>query len=312
MPKMTVMKKFLLYCLFCLCILFSAVAQSSDSNSDSNELRQLAGIWENPSRFVVVNQDNTLFFVLKTFYGYYYDQTAVLPAGITSGENGETILRITYLSSKIAQPHPIGVINDKLFLDFHCKGSAFAEKSENSVKYSQAHASSLYGYWRACGNVSGIEVALPVNKTELICYYFTDKDVYLLRYWLADVPYEKVQAQAVDGDFSFAVDKFLTVGDCVYTCITGRGIKIRNLARISYELKENTIVFNGNVSETEPFYMSADGTLLSFSEPYLKRSTVTDMQATIAEHNLLTHNPLKNPMEVFKRETAWEKKLKKL
>ena len=285
------------------------------AQNNSTDLTPLAGIWENSNRIISVNEDNSLQFVLKTFYGFYYDKAAVLNASLDSGENGETILRIKYPSERKPQAHPIGVINNKLFLDFYCRSYIEDDEVENysyeDKETDESHNSPLYGYWRCCGNVNGIEIAVPSTKPELTCYYFTDSDVYFLRYWQADVPYERETVDVNDGDFSFKVDKLLKVGDIVYTCVVGRGTFVRNFEKTTYKIDGETVSF-GTDSEKYPLYRSQDGSLLALSEPYIVRSEIADLEAAIAEHNSHTHNPLKNPMEVFNRKTAWEEKLEKM
>ena len=285
------------------------------AQNNSTDLTPLAGIWENSNRIISVNEDNSLQFVLKTFYGFYYDKAAVLNASLDSGENGETILRIKYPSERKPQAHPIGVINNKLFLDFYCRSYIEDDEAENysyeDKETDESHNSPLYGYWRCCGNVNGIEIAVPSTKPELTCYYFTDSEVYFLRYWQADVPYERETVDVNDGDFSFKVDKLLKVGDIVYTCVVGRGTFVRNFEKTTYKIDGDTVSF-GTASEKYPLYRSQDGSLLAFSEPYIVRSEIADLEAAIAEHNSHTHNPLKNPMEVFNRKTAWEEKLEKM
>ena len=285
------------------------------AQNNSTDLTPLAGIWENSNRIISVNEDNSLQFVLKTFYGFYYDKAAVLNASLDSGENGETILRIKYPSERKPQAHPIGVINNKLFLDFYCRSYIEDDEAENysyeDKETDESHNSPLYGYWRCCGNVNGIEIAVPSTKPELTCYYFTDSELYFLRYWQADVPYERETVDVNDGDFSFKVDKLLKVGDIVYTCVVGRGTFVRNFEKTTYKIDGDTVSF-GTASEKYPLYRSQDGSLLAFSEPYIIRSEIADLEAAIAEHNSHTHNPLKNPMEVFNRKTAWEEKLEKM
>ena len=286
------------------------------AQNNSTDLTPLAGIWENPSRIISVNKDNSLQFVLKTFYGFYFDKAAVLTASLDSGENGETILRVKYPSEKKPQAHPIGVINNKLFLDFYCR--SYIETDEEDSEYyedepaKETHNSPLYGYWRSCGNVNGIEIAVPLTKKELTCYYFTDSEVYLLRYWQADVPYERELVNVNDGDFSFKVDKLLKVGDVVYTCVVGRGTFVRNFEKTTYTINGSTVTFGSKPEKEYPLFISQDGSLVSFSEPYIIRSEISDLDSAIAEHNSHTHNPLKNPMEVFNRKTAWEEKLEKM
>ena len=62
-----------------------AFAQNSavpmQNNADAS-LSPLVGVWENKNRFVIVDENDNLNFVLKTFYGFYYDQAATLPANL--------------------------------------------------------------------------------------------------------------------------------------------------------------------------------------------------------------------------------------
>ena len=308
--SMNTMKKLI------ICSTFVFFISAAFSQNNQTDLTPLAGIWENSNRIISVQEDNSLQFVLKTFYGFYFDKTATLKASLDSGENGETILRIKYPSERKPQAHPIAVINDKLFLDFYCKSTLDssdaddASINENQTE-SETHSSPLYGYWRCCGNVKGIEVAVPTTKQELTCFYFTDTDVYYLRYWQADVPYERESVEVNDGDFSFKVDKLLKIGDVVYTCVVGHGLFVRNFEKSAYSLTENSITFEKD-SKTLPLYMAQDSSLVSFNEPYIVRSDIQDLETAIAEHNSHTHNPLKNPLDVFNRKTAWEEKLEKM
>lgn len=304
----------------CICAAAALTGFALFAQNNSTDLTPLAGIWENSNRIISVNEDNSLQFVLKTFYGFYFDKAAVLSAALDSGENGETILRVKYPSERKPQAHPIGVINNKLFLDFYCR-SYIENDEETGYGYyadepaeasNEIHSSPLYGYWRSCGNVSNIGIDMPLTKPELTCYYFTDSEVYFLRYWQADVPYERELVEVNDEDFSFKVDKLLKVGDIVYTCVVGRGTFVRNFEKTTYTINESSVTFGTNPEKEYPLYISQDGSLVSFAEPYIVRSEISDLEACIAEHNSHTHNPLKNPMEVFNRKTAWEEKLEKM
>lgn len=301
-----------------------AFAQNSavpmQNNADSS-LSPLVGVWENKNRFVIVDENDNLNFVLKTFYGFYYDQVATLPANLEYRETGETILRVKYAGTKQRQAHPLSVINDKMFLDFYCHGSAFLESNEeydrNLEIYRQnvdENSSRLLGFWRCCGNASGIEIAKPQYKNELTCFYFTDKNVYFLRYWQADVEYEPVLAISDDDTTIFEVDKFLKVGDIVYTCVVGRGVNIRNIEKHTYSFDGEKLIFDDKTENAMPVYLSGDGSVLSLKEPYLTKTNIEmqNMQSIIEEHNSLRHNPLKNPMEVFNRKTRWEILLEKM
>ena len=297
------MKKAVFYLLLIILCAFSfAEEMIRIDNEELMNLSDLNGIWENDSRFLLFNTDK-ISFILKPFYRFYYDETDTLRAGLTTGESGETVLRIKYTNSKKTLPHPICVINDKLFLDFFCYGSAFLESDETDERHK---ISPLYGYWRAGGNVDTIELAVPHDQREVTSYYFTDTDIYFLRYWRADVPYDKVAATVTDGDFSFEIDKFLMIGDTVYTCVTGRGTKVRYFSKYPYSVNGDTITIRQDDDKTFPLYVSHNGSLLSLSEPYLTKSRVEDLPAEIAAHNSLRHFPIKPWFKLWDLDFHWE------
>lgn len=318
MPKIAIMKKII----FCnIYILFFCALVFAQDASTTPKLAELAGIWENSGRFIAVENDSLLF-VLKTFYGFYYDVSGRMSANLVTGENGETILSVNYANQKTNFLHPISVINDKLFLDFYCKGSAFEnvallQNADNLAQDSQSsNASYLSGFWRACGNVDGIELDIPECKREVVCYYFTANDVYCIRYWRADVEYEQTLAECNDGDVNFVVDKHLKIGDTVYTCTVGRGKTVRNLVKYPYRIEnldgKDYLVIEKEKIERYPFYAASDGNLVAFAEPYLTKSSIANLDDAIKEHNAKTHNPFKNPLDVFLRTPAWEEKLNNL
>ena len=299
------MKKAVFYLFFViLCVFFCSAEETIRiENEELMKLSDLNGIWENDSRFLVFNTD-TISFVLKPFYRFYYDETDTLRAGLTTGETGETVLRVKYSNQKKTLPHPICVINDKLFLDFFCYGSAFLESSETDELHK---TSPLYGYWRAGGNVNAIELAIPQNQREVTCYYFTDSHVYFLRYWRADIPYDKIAATVTDGDFSFDIDKLLMIGDTVYTCVTGRGTKVRYFEKYPYIISGDTITIKKQEDDVVfPLYVSHNGSLLSLSEPYLTKSKVADLPAEITAHNSLRHFPIKPWFKLWDLDFHWE------
>ena len=242
---------------------------------------QLAGVWANTNRLVQFDAaadgaSNTI--TLKLFYGWYYDRAAApasedsstrdrnaasapqaqhIPVQFRelcepSAAGGAWELLLEYSGGKGTVPVPAARIGDGLYLDFLIRGSAYAAETAPQEN------GGMTGFWRAGGNASGILISPPIIAPEVSCYYYAAPDaVYRLRYWRTDAAYEQVQATfAADGN-EYSVDKFLVIGDTVYTCVTGRATAIRHVERL--ESVPQAVV-------------SDDGRLCSFAGPYLTYS----------------------------------------
>lgn len=255
------------------------IAQTSDADStlskaaDAVQPRSdmdrpsLAGIWENSERIILFHEndngdndnndgtgktgtDNTggskgafsAHIVLKPFYRYYYDG--------------------------IYEPHsdtdgmPLAVFDDGLYLRFW---SAVPADDGTGV------------FWRPETNRNEFTIDSVPVQTELKAYYTDDSDVYEIRYWRTKADYAAEKAELETDDKIISVDKYIAIGDTVYTCAVGRRIRIRNPQKLS--------------SLPNGFRISADGKLLVFGKPYLTRSTIENLEDEIQKHNSIVYPP---------------------
>ena len=180
--------------------------------------------------------------MLKPFYRYYYDG--------------------------IYEPHsdtdgmPLAVFDDGLYLRFW---SAVPADDGTGV------------FWRPETNRNEFTIDSVPVQTELKAYYTDDSDVYEIRYWRTKADYAAEKAELETDDKIISVDKYIAIGDTVYTCAVGRRIRIRNPQKL-------TSLPNG-------FRISADGKLLVFGKPYATRSTIENLEDEIQKHNSIVYPP---------------------
>ena len=269
---------FLFAFLFAL-IASPCIAQTSDAAQPRSDVERssLAGIWENSERIILFREndngdnddndgtgktgsDNTSSdntgadntggsgsafsaqIVLKPFYRYYYDGTYE-PHSDTDGM-------------------PLAVFDDGLYLRFW---SAVPADDGTGV------------FWRPETNRNEFTIDSVPVQTELKAYYTDDSDVYEIRYWRTKADYAGEKAELETEDKTVSVDKYIAIGDTVYTCAVGRRIRIRNPQKLS--------------SLPNGFRISADGKLLVFGKPYATRSTIENLEDEIQKHNSIVYPP---------------------
>ena len=247
------------------------------------------------------------------------DKNGVSSAGVSGSEvpSGAWDLQITYSHDRTVYHVPAAVIGNNLYLHFTVKvlqtGSATTDTAATTVASSGASASNgsavstipsqLYGFWQDNGNASGILISPPYTSKELLSYYITNDSVYHIRYWQTDMEYDPT-AEAVfsDGNNRYTVKKHLLVGGLVYTCVPGRGTKIRNIEK-SNSLPEkytlNSVIVSQRVTNSDgstgiTSYETA--TICALGDPYL---SLTDGKQTIEQLVLAAnsrHIPLPKPL----------------
>ncbi|MBE6354407.1 hypothetical protein [Treponema sp.] len=162
---------------------------------------------------------------------------------------------------------PVCVIGDNIYLDFVIK--TYSPEDESNP---------VLGFWQDAGSASGILISPPVLKKELVSYFVTENAVYHIRYWRTDMEYEpSVLAVFSDGNETYSVPKHLLSGGKVYTCVNGRGTKIRNIEKsqdfpFEYTLNSVKITRESDDGGEESFTTS---TLCAFGKPYLTRTDGT-------------------------------------
>ncbi|MBP5251697.1 MAG: hypothetical protein J6Z17_04705, partial [Treponema sp.] len=177
--------------------------------------------------------------------------------------SGAWDLEIKYPRRKETYHVPVCVIGKNLYLDFAVKTNSFTD-SKNE----------LYGFFKDEGHASGILISPPYFSKELTCYYVTDDAVYTLRYWRTDMDYdeEKTATFSDKGDV-YQVPAHLRAGGNTYTCVNGRGTKIRNITKGSsfpkeYRANRVAIEHSGPDAESET-QVTVTGTIVVFGKPYL-------------------------------------------
>jgi hypothetical protein len=293
---------------FCLCVVpfFSVSAQE---RGDSSVPEALRGVWEGgfaeePKEFggrivsfYEAEGDSespraAALIFLKLFYGRYYDRTAEFPTSAVrdrndaSSKTGEALavsfeetspatqnsgswtMRVSYPPYRESDAVALAVIRDNLYLNFHIRYDGNPNTPKN-----------IAGFWRAGGTASGITVSKPYYARGVESFYITDghpdspetATVFRIRYWEADVePDLSARAFFSDGENEYPVDKYLVIGGKTFTCVQGRGTRIRQITRSP--LPEN-------------YELSDDGTLCAFGTPYLTRSKTDDPYAEAARAN---------------------------
>lgn len=228
---------------------FQLTAEAASDKPESLSVDD--GIYESKKHFYIVQDDEPVSTVLKSFYGFWYD-------GIYGME--PSILTC-----------PLVQMGDGLYLEWW--QNVPIEENENTGGI----------FWAPGSNVRELAINPYPVKEKLSGWFVIETDdegtlYYEIPYWQANVDYEDELAsfQLSDGSFAY-VQKFLKIGDVVYTCAAGRRKTVRNPA-----LKES---FPGN-----PYY-SEDGIVMVFDAPYLVRSDVTDIQQEMDSHNALRYPP---------------------
>jgi hypothetical protein len=283
----------------------------------------LAGIWENRTRIIRftevevpsgnvsrdVASSGALTFVFKTWYGWYYDElpgyswsyTPDEAAGDTGADtSGE--LTVTYPDSKEPSVIPIYIGNDELYLDF------LVRNTPSSLGVRSAAEFPFSGFWRAGGNANAVMIEAPQYSKEIYGYYFTEEHMYRIRYWLTDMEYNPEDiAFIMDSGNEYEVSKFIRLAGRTYICTTGRGILVRNPEKTAYHLSGDTLVLDNENQGTLRFHLSADGSILTFAEPWISRSPITDLDTEIKSHNAMRRPSRKPPLEFMDLKFPWDK-----
>lgn len=212
------------------------------------------------------------------------DGSFLYASGIPSGAWN---LEIKYPGRKEIYNVPVAVIGGRLFLKFAVR---------------QDGDSGLSGFWKDFGNASGILISPPVSSEELLSYFATDSAVYQIRYWRTDMEYDSsAQAFFSDAGTECFVPKHLFVAGNVFTCVTGRRKKIRNVkktASFPEDCAFNSVLkikssndLNGIQVPQENVY----STICAFGEPYLVLEDGKTLEEILAE-NLKKFPPAPKPL----------------
>lgn len=244
-------------------IIFSQSASFFDANYDF-----LNGIWENDRSVVefYFNENNSIQseVVLKTFYGFYYD-------GIFYPQKTEAGLNFARL-------------HDGLYTQYWISRPAYrflADDVDNTNETILAEGV----LWLPATNKTEFSINDEPIQAELLAYYVDEQNIYAIRYWLAELDFSDEKAELTlvanrrnnEGSQTVLVDKYIQIGDAVYTCATGLRKIIRNVTTID-ALPDNAII-------------NDEATLLVFGDPYFNLSDITNLEEAIEAHNSIVYPP---------------------
>ena len=231
------------------CRLFSAVfiflagtilcpaqtASGLDARISSDE------VWENSNRKVRFDSaENVAYIRLKNYYGLWLDTEY------------------------------------KINFDFQ-KNPPFINEDSLYVRYWQ-ESQTAKNYYLPCANFSEITLDEQVTDENVYGYYFSESEVFVIRYWKCsrdvfdaekkislNLSGEKNLSSGAQPDSVF-IPKYIQIADDCYTCIQGRGEKIRNVKKIERK------VFESGFADLK--FLTQDGcSYLVLQKPYLVKKS---------------------------------------
>ena len=265
--------------------------------------------------------------VLKPYYSYVYEPTGNFNARISGVDNfsGLNILQITYPRMKQSVYMPICLIDSFLFTSFFQRHDYTSSKpelppemrpygitDEQAQSAMNAHTSPLYGFWTEQGSQKGIMLYANEAPEYFDAYFFTENEYFKFRYWKDDL--ENTEKQATFSDnagVTFTVPRVLTRGRLTYACVTANTSTLRNYESGTYELKYRDGSYYLTITPEKagpgklaskdtyenakyptvvnlPMYLTEDGKIFSYGEPFLFKTDIVDLNAEIAKHNAQT------------------------
>ena len=250
--------------------------------------------------------------ILKTYYGWFYDRAAEPeafadlserflctattkeaerltvtaedlldrpPRYDTNGnalpyESGAWELVVKYNGKKKYETRiPVAVIGNELYLDFVLRF--------DSEDRPASSGSELRGYWQGVCKRESIRLAPYPRVPEIRSYYVSDDGMYVLRFWETTMPYTDALASFDDTDKTFSVAKHIVSSASVFTCVTGRSNRIRNIVKTPLDFGD--------------YKLDETGTICVFGKPYMKKvlgkDSATGLMQIVAEANSRRKDP---------------------
>ena len=303
---------------FAAAIFFLLLAPPQGAHLQEKVGMPLFGIWENSTRFVEITPDERMRIVLKPYYAFVYEDEGFLSCAVTEERTfeggGVYTLLVSYPGQRMRQRIPAAVLEGAgLYTGFYTREENDAAATATADAEIDA---ALSGFWVYQGDAGGIRLYSLEPINEFYCLYFDGDRYYRIRYWLTDARFRSLRAafRADDGEKELSVPKFLRNGDRLYTCVTGTGTRLRNYESGTWEYSDGAIsfaadkaVFAGrNMLETAAFRLADDGSCLLLGEPQLSRSSLSDMDAEMHEHNALRRPQRKPPLGFMELDFYWD------
>ena len=288
---------------------------------------------------------DTLRIVLKTYYRFVYDDMGTYPI-IAEQDKGGNIysLQIRYPGFKIPITTSVWVHAGGLFTSFYKKiphtlaagTQQNAAQSEIDKIRTNSPASSpatvLDGFWVEQGFRAGILIYQQEAPAFFDVFFFHGTQYIRFRYWTGDFEYKDKRAEfTFDDGAPVAVPKFIRQYDTVYSCITDNGSKLKNYEKGTLSIESDsggmrrlTLTPQGGGPGTHatgdvyphqrypkiqalPLYYNISDGAFAFGEPFLTRSSISDLQEEITRHNSLKRPPPEPLLKADELDFYWER-----
>lgn len=239
-------------------LVYSFCVLSVFSQTQKFDKTELSGEWENSSKFITFDFENQkIIHELKTFYGLWRDK----PYSISFDE-----LKVVPL-----------VFENQLYMQYWILDKNFANLSNSKFK--------LY---LPKSNICDISLDVSLMQDEIYAYLVLDslENVVKIRYWLCDLEIddEILQNQKAmitentvetNSKTNFSeiftledvifrnIQKYIKIDDKLYTCVEGRGVKIRNVEKINFEKEFSNYQI---IEKDKTSYLVLDKPYLYFSK----------------------------------------------
>lgn len=270
----------------------------------------LYGIWEGKDRFVFFEQEPEsrnpeLVLLLKDYYGFHIDRTAEPRAfaskeprvrnagtskdsvivtfdildGIQTKNSWEGLVQLDF-SKRQENLTPVCVIDGKMYLNY------YIQDSENPQLYKGGVVS------------RGITINEQIIPENITCFIIDGDKMYDIRYWKSTMDYTSEKALVSYNGDSYYVPKHIVSGKTVYSCVSGRSKKVRNV--------QPPKVFN-----KDDYIWNDDSTLLVIDkEPYLyqliDKTSFDDLMEIVRKQNNSRRPPRPDPFPPSDLDWHWD------
>lgn len=301
----------------------------------------LHGIWENSSRFIEIPETGGLRVVLKTWYGFVYDDSPLYPATVEPLSASSWNLSVREPLEREYASIPLAVAGNGLYTRFYYRYSDAGLRGDRATAArdaTQGDAQSmtarsidsfvpfhpLEGLWLGAGNTDAIRRYRAGSSDEVFAWLFYDDRFIRVRYWKTDARFRDMDAH-IPGEYGrpLAIPKFIEINGNLFTCISGTGRVLRTWEKGRLELEESgvsageytvrlvrdTPVYGESASlylESQRVRLSADGTILALGEPWAVRSAVPSLDAEITAHNAKRRPGRKPLVEYLDLDFRWD------
>jgi len=187
------------------------------------------------------------------------------------------------------------------------------------------------GFWVEQGLRNGILI-YPQDSPEFFDAFFFHGNRYIkFRYWKGTFEYKEQHARfTVSSGQQISIPKMIKYADTVYRCITDNGSTLKNYEQGTFSLEADKTLYHLSVSPEgggpgshaagdvyphhqypkingEPFFYEATGTVFAFGTPFLRRSSVTNLQSEVKKHNSFKRKPPEPLLKADELDFYWKR-----